>query len=287
VNVLTIPCNLKKPVVTQSNSLIEAFYALTLSEHRLVALCVGHIQRGKPLAMGTVFEITAKDYAKAYGVSMEDAYDCLRQGADRIVDKSIEVKYSSEGSKPKRSKFPWLARADYFDGQGRLEVEFNYHAIHYLTNLSQRFTTYDLSEIARLTSIYAIRLFELLKQFSSIGTREIEIAMLKKMFKIEGEYSRISNLKAWVIDPALKQINEKTHLDVSYTQRKRGRLITHLIFSFEHKINKFADKKDRNQPRKAIKALGEEDGPAIVKSFTHELLDADIARQVAKLKKPS
>lgn len=265
MDTFTVPCNIEKPVVSQSNALIEAIYSLTLSEHRLVTLCIGHIQRGMALTPSTVFEITAKDFSKAYRVKLPDAYMCLSEGADRIAEKAIEVKYNQEGEKPSRAKFPWLAIAEYFDGQGKVQLRFNEFAIPYLTNLSQRFTTYELSEIAKLTSIYAIRLFELLKQFGSIGTRSIEIAWLKQIFKIENEYTRIYDLKRRVIDEAVEQLNERTSLNVNYHQCRRGRIITHFTFVFEHDPNKFTTLK---APKKATKAAlsppAPEAGPAII-----------------------
>ena len=45
------------------------------------------------------------------------------------------------------------------------------------------------------------------------------------------EYTRISNFKIRVLDTAIKEINEKTDLTVSYTQqKKKGRLVSGFSF---------------------------------------------------------
>ena len=43
------------------------------------------------------------------------------------------------------------------------------------------------------------------------------------------------DFKKWVIDVALSQINEHSDLSASYAQRKTGRNVTHLIFTFAPK----------------------------------------------------
>jgi plasmid replication initiation protein len=51
----------------------------------------------------------------------------------------------------------------------------------------------------------------------------------------EKAYDRIDNFKKKIIDIAVNQINEYSDITVSYTQRKSGRTVTHLIFSFQAK----------------------------------------------------
>jgi plasmid replication initiation protein len=43
------------------------------------------------------------------------------------------------------------------------------------------------------------------------------------------------DLKKRVIDPAIKDINTHSNLQVSWTQRKTGRKVTHFIFTFAEK----------------------------------------------------
>ena len=52
---------------------------------------------------------------------------------------------------------------------------------------------------------------------------------------LNSEYQRVLDLKKRVIDPAVLQINEFSDLTVSYTQKKKGRTVTHFIFNFSQK----------------------------------------------------
>ena len=91
--------------------------------------------------------------------------------------------------------------------------------------------------VARFESVYSIRLYELLVQWSSAGEREIEVEWLKKQFQVEDKYDRLGNLKKRVIDPAVAEINEHSNIWVKYGQRKSGRTITHFQFQFGLKGN--------------------------------------------------
>ncbi len=49
----------------------------------------------------------------------------------------------------------------------------------YLSELTGRFTFYHINNIGKMSSTYAIRLYELLMQWKTTGKREIEIEWLK------------------------------------------------------------------------------------------------------------
>ena len=98
--------------------------------------------------------------------------------------------------------------------------------------MKNQFTIYRLRDIAKLTSSYAIRLYEMLVQWKSTGARTVEIEWLKDAFLLNGKYPSIKDFKARVLEPAIDQINQTTNLWVSWDQKKTGRKVTHIIFSF-------------------------------------------------------
>jgi hypothetical protein len=97
-------------------------------------------------------------------------------------------------------------------------------------------------------------LYELLIQWGSVGRREIDLQWIRKVLMLEdSEYPSIKDFKKRIIDVALSQINEHSDLTASYAQRKTGRNVTHLIFTFVPK--------EEAEPKKA-KA---HDAPAAVR----------------------
>ena len=124
----------------------------------------------------------------------------------------------------------------YIENEGRISLRFNKDMLPYLTELSTQFTKYRLKAVAKMDSAYAVRLYELLAQWQGIGKREVSVDWLRDTFQLGDRYPDIKDLKKWVIEPAVAQINEHSDLTASYIQRKTGREVTHLVFTFAPKV---------------------------------------------------
>ena len=94
-----------------------------------------------------------------------------------------------------------------------------------------------MKQISELSTGYAIRLYELLICWRTTGkTPIIELADFRqKMGVLDAEYQRMYDLKKYVLEPSLKQINEHTDITASYEQHKKGRTITGFSFKFKQK----------------------------------------------------
>jgi hypothetical protein len=128
-----------------------------------------------------------------------------------------------------------LSAASYIDGAGVIQLRFATDMVPYITRLEAEFTRYKLEKVAKMSSAYAIRLYELLMQWGSVGRREIELEWLRKTLMVDQDYKALCDFKKRVIDVAVTQINEHSDLTASYDQRKTGRNVTHLIFTFAPK----------------------------------------------------
>ena len=93
-----------------------------------------------------------------------------------------------------------------------------------------------MRQIAKLSSAYSIRFYELLVQFKSTGERYITLDKLKERLEISNQYSRFYNFKKRILEPSIKDINNNTDLFVDWDINKKGRLIKGLVFIFEKKI---------------------------------------------------
>ena len=182
------------------------------------------------------FELTAKDFAKLYGIAEDKAYQTLKEIAEQLFERYVIID-NPDPDEPtlKYTKTRWVSSIDYIPEKGKIAVYFAVRMLPYLGKLRGEFTKYKLEHIGKMTSIYAIRLYELLVQWQKTGNREVEIDWLKKQFEIEDGYERMFDLKKYVIDPAVADINTHSNYQVSWTQRKTGRRVTHFIFSFAEK----------------------------------------------------
>jgi hypothetical protein len=104
-----------------------------------------------------------------------------------------------------------------------------------LLQLQKNFTAYDLQNVVKL-GVYPIRVYELLKQYQSIGSRTIRVDEMKIMIEVEDKYRLFGDFNRWIIRPAIKEINEYTDLLVTDTERvKEGRRVVAMKFSFRLK----------------------------------------------------
>lgn len=55
------------------------------------------------------------------------------------------------------------------------------------------------------------------------------------MFELQDKYPVWADLKRWVIDQSLKEINKFSPLTVTYDTKKTGKKITSVVFNFEDK----------------------------------------------------
>lgn len=227
----------KNDLVVKSNRLVEASYRLTLAEQRIILQAIAEARRtGKGLTAEDFVDIVAADYAVMFDLPLKQAYEQVKEAVLTLFDRYVVMHgICPKTGKPEVIKVRWLSAASYIDGAGTVRLRFAPDMVPFIVQLEARFTRYKLEKVANMSSIYAIRLYELLVQWGSVGKREIELQWLKKALDLETEYPSIKDFKMRVIDVAVAQINEHSDLTASYAQRKTGRTVSHFKFVFEPK----------------------------------------------------
>ena len=241
--------------VYKSNAVIQAGYQLGLNEQRVVLACIGLVDPKKELLATDRFELSAKDFVTLFGVSEKNAYKALIDVTQTLFKRYIVIEKPFP-DEPNINKLQthWISSIYYMETEVKIALRFAHDLIPYLSQLQGCFTRYELKHIGNMTSTYGIRMYELLMQWKTTGKREIEIDWLKKQFELDESYDRMFDLKKRVIDPAVKDINTHSNYQVSWTQRKTGRLVTHLIFTFAEKQPLTPEKPKRitNKPKEKM-----------------------------------
>jgi plasmid replication initiation protein len=229
-------------LVVKSNRLIEASYRLSLIEQQLILFTIVQARENQTgLFPDAPCTIRVADFAKAYGV--EDTggnlYGQLRSAVKNLFHRVVTVYDTDpETQKPRVTETRWISKHSRIDGAGHVQVTFTPDMIPHITRLENEFTSYRLEKVGKLSSIYSIRLYELLIQYLDIGKRDIEVAWLRNHFKLEETYPMIADLKRNVIDKAIRQINKHTDIKVAYSQIKTGRNVTGFSFTIKKNIPK-------------------------------------------------
>lgn len=240
------------PMVYKSNALVEAAYRLSVQEQRIVLACISQVKRNEPITDEVMYSVTAEEISTMAGVPIESSYSQLKEAALRLKRREVRLTQepNGKGKRPGVMITGWVQTIVYREGEGRVELRFTKDMLPYLTELTKQFTKYALADVAKMDSTHAIRLYELLMQWDSIGQREIAIDQLREWFQLEDRYPSIKDFKKWVLEPAVAQITEHSPLQVVWTQRKTGRKVTHLAFCFGPKSTENSDGKTKTKRSK-------------------------------------
>ena len=88
-------------------------------------------------------------------------------------------------------------------------------------------------------------------------TKSYTIEYLREKFNCTDTYPVISEFKRNVLDKAIKDIEKHTPLRITYTQVKKGRVVTDIVFAFENLDD--VDKKVKNKKSEQIEFNLEDD----------------------------
>lgn len=223
-------------LVYKSNALIEASYRLSVYEQRIILGCIAQVRRDQPLTDQQLYAVSAQQIADMTGTSLGSAYQNLKAASERLYRREVTLHEAPNGKGKGRVRLTrWVQTVEYREAEGLVALRFGTDMVPYLSQLTEQFTRYALTDVARMDSAYAIRLYELLCQWRDAGEREVSIEWLRDAFQLDGKYPAIKDFKLRVLDPAVAQINEHSPLQVNWTQRKTGRRVTHLAFTFAPK----------------------------------------------------
>ena len=248
---------MKNDLVVKDNALINASYNLEVTEQRLILLSIIRAREtGQGISSDSKLEIHASDYASRFDVTKEAAYNALKNAVNNLFERKFSFKeIHKDTNKEIVVKSRWVSRIAYVDDLATLEVTFAPDVVPLITRLEKHFTSYQLKQVAQLTSKYAIRLYEFLIAWRDVGkTPVISLSEFREKLGLDiNEYQKMVNFKSRVLEPSLQQINEKTDIKVKVEQHKNGRSISGFSFRFKQKPQpkveqKIDPKRDPNTP---------------------------------------
>ena len=226
---------MKKELIVKDNALINASYSLELTEQRIVLLAILKARENKTPHNQELI-VTAQSYITAFNVHRNTAYKTLKTACDNLFDRRFSYQRYSDKGKVEQVKSRWVQSVVYAESDSYIKIKFADEVLPLITMLEKHFTSYELQQVASLKSIHAIRLYELLIQYRTVGKLEISLSDLRlKLGIADGKYPTMNNFKARVLDVGIQQINEHSDIIVKYEQVKTGRTIVGFKFSFKQK----------------------------------------------------
>lgn len=231
--------------VVHSNDLIEAAYALSIDEMRLILLAATKVDsRNENIGEIT---ITPNEFAQAFSLSKKHVYDNMKKAVGQIMRKPVV--FFDGGKRIERS---WLVENSYnvdpTDGT-HISLEFSPKITPYLFELKERFTIINFEQASKLTTSFSFRLYQWLskarhldrtKQGETVAV-ELEVEWMKSQAGLVGRYSRWGDFKDDVIKPAINQINSKTDISAIFEPIKKGRSVHSVKFNYVVETGAFSE----------------------------------------------
>nr|AAR39408.1 putative replication initiator protein [Bacillus methanolicus MGA3] len=209
--------------VTKSNKLIEANYKLGVVEQKII-LCLASNIRPTDSDFKT-YTLPVKEFNKLLGLKGSPKYTELRKITKELMQKVFEVRINK-----KVIQVAWLSYVAYNESEGTIDIRFDPFLRPYLLELKKEFTSYKLENVVKLKSSYAIRIYELLKQYEKLQERTFLLDDLRKMLGAEDIYPAYGNFKQRVLMPAQKELKKKTDISFEIEEIKVGRRVNKIKF---------------------------------------------------------
>lgn len=121
--------------------------------------------------------------------------------------------------------------------KGVLTVDVNKHLIPYMIDLSKGYTKLQLQAALSLNSQYSQLLYTRLCKFLDTGIYRVSVDELRVILEAQ-QYTRWSNFKQTVLARAIDEINQKTDIDVTVSEKREGRFIANLVFSIRRQTRR-------------------------------------------------
>jgi plasmid replication initiation protein len=222
--------------VSMSNQLVRSAHSLTLVEKRCIGAVIAQVDSRKGsllhahLSAFKKIRLTALEYAETYGVDNKNSYNHLKQAANHLFDRQFSVVSRTEGGNKRLTKYRWVSSISYVQDEGYVELSFSEDIYKHLHALSRDYTSYKLKNAASFRSVYTWRLFEYAKSWlghcSDPKTKKpstrITVENLRRILDVPASYLW-NDVKKRAIDPAIKEIQKYTEMEITYEILKKGR----------------------------------------------------------------
>lgn len=249
-------------IVSKSNQIVQkSRYDFSVTEQRTIAYICSMIKPIEALdrANGVPFQLEYQfnilDYCRICGIQKTGKfYEEVKSILKGLRDKSMWLTLPN-GSE---TVVGWLDRVTTNKRSGLATIKIDDRLAPYLFDLQSKFLSYGLKNILNMKSQYSIRLYEMFKSYydMKIGQTDhrdkiekaynpksiswtLEIDEFKKILMVESikSYSNIAEFKRRVLEPAQKEINELTDINIYYEYITKGKKTVKIKVNISAKKN--------------------------------------------------
>lgn len=219
--------------VVKGNILNEAALCkkTTLVEYRILLVALSKIS---PLSSSLTVFFRAEEFCKLLELRRNGMYSYIKASSKNLASRTLTIE---DTLKKEALTLPWLSEIKY--NESFITITFNSRLKKHILEILTKggYTKYFIKNILHLDSLYAVRLYELLKQYQKIGIRKLSLDDLKlKLGAVKKSYGKMFSFRKYVLIPAKNRINVCTDIMFEYEEIKSGREVTDIKFYIQSKF---------------------------------------------------
>lgn len=222
-------------MVVKANEIIQkARYDLSLLEQKTFCYAVSKIKPQDESNQWYTF--TINEYCDVCGINRNSGktIEEVKEALKRLRDKSFYLD-KEDGT---YCLIGWLQKVEISPKSGKIKIKFDEDMQNYLIGLCSNYTQYSLLFVLPMRSSYSIRLYELLKSYSGRGTKHKEFDLEELKERLSAPYPNFKDFRRFSIEPAIREINTYTDIEVTWEPVKQGRKVVKVAFGIKEAKNR-------------------------------------------------
>lgn len=217
-------------LLMQNKHLVHTSYNVTAVQNRIFYYCLLNAQKEKNGSLRC--RVMLEDIKKLIPNTNQRTLKNIKQTLRILSDTSIEFEKNEQNGDIIECNYKLIAGSEY-------NVTKEYFDIYFMDRLYNHIIDYtvyaplNLDIIVKFQTFHSQRLYELLRLWSRTEktvVKRFKISQIRFVLCVEDKYPEYKNLKQRVIEKAVKEINEKGNMELSYNEIKVGRKVNEIEF---------------------------------------------------------
>ena len=232
----------EKKIWTADELLQKGRFDLTLTEQRFIIYVISKIQPTDEVFEKYTFKLS--DFQKVCGIHEDESYTKLKRILLELKSKNWWILIDDPDAPGKKceSLVSWFEVVRISKNIGKITVKFNEDMMPFLLKLAENrekgkgfFTFYEMKYILPMRSQYSIRLYSLLKSYQKNNKKWwFKLDELKRLLDCKS-YKAYKDFRVRALDPAIKEINKYSDINISYEEEKDGKKVDEITFLMDEK----------------------------------------------------
>lgn len=254
--------------VFKSNDLVAMSTGFTPIEQKIVFTAIAQHRKTDTDFFEYTFE--AKELSSLFNIEMKHIYSYLEDASKLLSTRSLGY---SNPIKEEFAYYPLMKSVKYETGS--LTVKFNSDLTPLLLDIGKQYTILELDTIVKLKKTHSMRIYELISKghnknhksgvwvetyrniddFKELLNLFTETKGTKKKPSVKTyKYPRFGDFNTKVLSPSIKEINEKTDINITLGTIKKSNKVVGITFDVKRQGMKM-DRSDLSEEDKIIIAI--------------------------------